>query len=737
MAYQDSSEPAASGNALATANTTLTKPARSDDPFEKLVRWSDPRKTLNIADDLDDDKLNEIGAKCKKGYDIDVTSRSDWMDRSKDAMKLAMQLAEKKTTPWEGASNVIYPLMTMAAVEFAARAYPAIIAGRSVVKGVVCGDDTGTPKMGQDGTPLVQMTQAGPQPVWASAPGEKTARSNRIGEHMSWQLLTEQPEWEQEEDKMLHILPVVGSVFRKSFFDPQWSRNMSLMVRAEKLVINYWAKSLELAPRLSEEIQLYPYEIEERIRGELFTEQPYQSTSSSGDEDDPRDFIEQHRRLDLDGDGYEEPYIVTWHKDTNKVARIVARYDPEGIHILRRDRKILKIDPIHYYTQFEFLPNMEGGIYGMGFGQLLSPINESINTAINMLFDSGTRQVHGGGFVGRGLSMHTGSVKFKMGEYKIVNAPGGKIRDAIVQMEIPQPSGVLFSLLGMLIDAGKDVARIKDILMGEAKAGTMQPTTLLALIEQGLKVFTGIYKRTFRAHKSEFEKLFRLNRIYGQENSQYKVGSDWKSISLDDYRKGGGVEPVSDPNMVSDMQRLGRAQFLQGYQNDPLCDPLFIRRTIFEAANLENIDKILVKELPKPPPDPKVLESAAKLEHDEKELEFKCRLMKAQEIQTLTAAIKNMADVDKIISDDQRGWVTQQWDILRHLAEGVAQIGPGGQRQIAGPASGGDELDGMVPIPLSPDGGGPPIAGPDGQPLSMNLPGMTPPAGGQPPGGMV
>ena len=174
-----------------------------------------------------------------------------------------MQVAQEKSFPWPKASNVIYPALTIAAIQFGARSYPAIVQGRNVVKGIVIGPDKGIPQISpQDGTPLVQMTEQGPQPLWAVPPGGKLERADRIGEHMSWQLLEEMKEWARETDRMLHMLPIIGTVFRKSYFDPGFQCNRSVMVTAQNLVINYWAKSLETAARGSEEIKLYPREIE-------------------------------------------------------------------------------------------------------------------------------------------------------------------------------------------------------------------------------------------------------------------------------------------------------------------------------------------------------------------------------------------------------------------------------------------------------------------------------------------
>src|SRR3990167_592199 len=213
---------------------------------------------------------------------------------------------------------------------------------------------------------------------------------------MSWQLLEEQPEWEEETDRLLTVLPIVGCEFRKSYFDPTDGRNVSVRVSAENCVINYWAKSVETAPRVSEIIRFYPYELEELKRAGLFRDVDYMPDGATNDRSAPIEFIEQHRRLDLDQDSYEEPYTVTVHKATGKVARIAARYEPEGVMLRGSEdgqgHVVAKIQPVHFYTKYDFLKNPDGGIYGVGFGHYLGHINISINTSLNMMFDAGHLQ---------------------------------------------------------------------------------------------------------------------------------------------------------------------------------------------------------------------------------------------------------------------------------------------------------------------------------------------------------
>ena len=635
-------------------------------PHARLIRWIE---STNIAEDLSEDQLNTIGMQVKREFELDDDSRSDWLKENREAFKLAMQVAEKKTFPWTNASNVIFPLMTVAAVQFAARAYPAIIAGREVVKGGVLGSDRGTPQMGPDGTPAVQIGPDGqPKPIWQIEPGAKRKRADKIASHMSWQLLNEMEEWEDDTDTLLHVLPIVGCDFRKSYFDPAENCNVSCRVSAQNLVINYWAKSMKRAQRISELMWYYPHEIKEMERSGLWLEQEY-TASSSGDDDNkidtedldaPREFIEQHRRLDLDEDGYAEPYIVTIHKTTGKVVRIVARYDADGVEI--RNGEIVRIKPVQYYTKYDFLPNPEGGIYGIGLGKLLGPLNHSVNTIINQLVDAGTLANTPSGFIGRGLSMHSGSVKFKMGEFKVVNAPGGRIRDAIVPMEFKEPSQVLFALLGSLVDAAKDVASIKDVLTGETVSANMSPTTLMGMIDQGLQVFVGIYKRVHRAWKKELDKLYRLNRTYLDDETGFPAKDNWQDISREDYADDVAVFPVSDPSMVSNQQRLARAELLRSYTGDPLINQVEIRRRTLDAADIPDIDDLIVEQ---PPQDPAMIMATMEAQLAQAKEQREAAKSRSEEIKNYAQAVNFLAQADKASADENIGWATQQLDFLR------------------------------------------------------------------------
>jgi len=356
----------------------------------------------NVAELLDEETLVDLAAEAIKGYTEDDNSREEWKEKQKSYMKLALQVMEAKSTPWPNAANIKYPLLTTATMAFGARAYPSLITSPSIVKGRVTGFDPD---------------------------GEKAKSAERIGKHMSYQLIEEMDEWEEDMDKLSVSLPIVGCMFKKTYFSPSRQKNVSELVYPMKLVVNYWTKSLKTSPRITHEIDLTDNQIQERISAELFVDQVYEKRHVKGDETTneihgiqeppqgpttPHESFEQHAWIDLDDDGYKEPYIVT--VVDGLIARIVANFDETTV--TTKGETIVCIEKIEYFTKYGFIPNPDGSFYDVGFGLLLGPINESINTTINQLTDAGTISNRQGGFLGRGIRLKSGETTFKPGEWK-------------------------------------------------------------------------------------------------------------------------------------------------------------------------------------------------------------------------------------------------------------------------------------------------------------------------------
>lgn len=575
-----------------------TKP--SGKKFRALV------EEINIAESLDEEQLNQIGEDCRRGYEIDKESRKEWETSFDNWVKLAKQVQEERSFPWQGASNVKYPLMTTAAMQFAARAYPSLVPSNGqIVKARTIGKD---------------MT------------GAKMELATRVSTYMSYQIMHEIPYWEEDMDKMLIQLPVVGMMFKKTYWDSVKKTPVSTLVSPKNLIVNYWTKNLKESERISEEIEMSSRVLKERQLSKIFLDidlgpapLPQDSKASGADDTIPYVLIEQHTFLDLDDDGYNEPYIVTFHRETGKVLRIVARYDEKGI-FLNDDGDLIKLEPIQYYTKFGFVPNPDGSFYDIGFGCLLGPINESVNTLINQLIDAGSLNNLQSGFLGKGLRLRMGDYGFKPGEWKTVNAVGDDLKKQIVPLPTKEPSNVLFQLMGSLITSGKELASVAEIFTGKMPGQNTPATTTMATIEQGMKVFTAVYKRIFRSLAEEFEKIYDINATYLNPETYASI-VDVK-VGPEDFSSKYDICPGADPTAVSQTEKLMKAQGLLELLPTGMLNPVEVIKRVLEAQEQPNWEQILNPQVaqtgqpPEPPPDPKLQEMQMKGQLEQQKMQM-------------------------------------------------------------------------------------------------------------------
>ena len=618
----------------------------------------------NIVEDFSDEKLIEIGADVFDEYTIDEVSREAWMRQHDEIFELANHVLEEKRRGGETVSNVKYPILATAALQYSARAYPNIVKGADVVKCQIIGSDVS---------------------------GNKATKGKRVQQHMSYQILEQMDSWEEEMDQLLVNHCLIGCTFKKTFYDQVDKKNISEIVYAKDLCVNYYAGSLEKARRATHIIELYPNEIIERIRSGSFIDFDFEKEAAGNDgkrdesdKDLPHRFLEQHRWLDLDEDDYKEPYVVTIHETSKKVVRIIPRFDAAGIQI-NKAGQISRILPTQYFTQFPFLPAFDGNFYKMGFGSLLfAPIN-IVNTIFNQLLDAGTLANRQGGFLGPGIKLKKGgghgSLTFQQGEWKQISYMGDDIRRAVFALPVKEPSNVLFQLLGLMLDAVKELASQAEVLSGEQSKANVPATTTLALIEQGLKVFSAIYKRVYRSLKSEFKKLRRLNTMFltdedynniidytqtvqdpqtGESVVQQVMASvieDYGDVWMD-------IMPVSGSADVSDTQRTIKAQALLEMRGQGLNDEAINKRYL-EALQIPDINEILPPEGSEPPPDPKILIEQEKLRLKSVELELDARRQMAEEAEKQAKVMQYWANSIKLLAEAEAAEAGPQLELYK------------------------------------------------------------------------
>ena len=598
--------------------------------FDDLVEFEEMQNIAELAD-LD---LEKIGQDVVDGYDADLRSRESWEGEMKEAMELALQVRETKNFPWQGASNVKMPLLTEAAIHFNSMMYPALIPPTDIVKARIVGED---------------------------AMGEKEAQSIRVSKHMSYQVLEEMEEWEEEMDVGLMILPIMGNAYKKTYFDPNKGRNISEVLSPSEFVVDYYTKTLADAYRKTQILSYTRNDVRKRVLFGDFLDvdlgdPQVEDQEKEGEAPTVLDksvtykFLEQHTYLDIDDDGLEEPYIVTVEYKSRKVVRITAGYS--SVNILKNaEGEILDAPQDEYFTKYGFVPNPDGSFLDLGLGKLLAPTNHTVNTLINQLIDAGTRSVTGGGFLGRGIKIKGGNLKFKMGEYKRVDATGDDLRKSIVHLPSTEPSSVLFSLLNLLITSGQRLASTLDSQVGENPGQNQKATTSAIVQENGQKIFNGIYKRCHRSLKKELKKIFQLNSVNLPAESYLNIlDGDYpaemqRTIHRSDYDMNSmNIIPAADSAYTSQQQRMAKSRALMEKLPTGLVNPQETVRRALEAEEQANIPKLM--EVPQSPPPIEQLEFEHQKTMDIARLNLDRLISQREDIKVRANAILALANAE-------------------------------------------------------------------------------------------
>jgi len=572
----------------------------------KITLTKDVIESPNLAELFSKDDLGTLGVYVFEAYQSDVQSREPWIKRNTAALDLAMQVQKDKNFPWPNASNVAFPLITIAALQFHSRAYPAILPSSEPI----------------------QCRVNGPDPD-----GIKTSKAERVGKYMSWQVMEQDTDWEEQLDRALIYVPIAGTGWKKTYWDGGKECNQSDFIPATDLVLNYWAKSVSDCAVKTHIIPMSRNTMHSRILEGVFCDvreeawytadapMPDQSASSQArdnrmgatvpqpSESTPFICLEQHCCLDLDGDGYEEPYIITIEQSTQCVLRVVCRFDREGDIERTPSGEIIRIHGTEYFTKIPFLPSPDGGIMDIGFGTLLGPLNESVNSTINQLLDAGTLANTAGGFLGRGAKIRGGVYNFSPFQWNRVDSTGDDLKKSILPLPIREPSNVLFQLLSLLINYTEKISGAVDVATGGNPGQNTPASTFNGMIDQGQKVYAAIFKRIWRSMKEEFKKLYLLNGRYLSSEGEM-FGGNQKYISKADFLGDpSSIVPVADPNVLSDQARLQQAVGLVSVaKGNPAFDQDEVTRTLLRAMKIPNIDQVYkgVKNAPPPPPDIKI-----------------------------------------------------------------------------------------------------------------------------------
>ena len=503
----------------------------------------------NIAEALPDQLLNKISSDLMAGVEADKSSRSDWEKTYTDGLQyLGMKFDEDRSEPFEGASGVIHPLLGEAVTQFQAQAYKELLPANGPVKTQVVGEYNSEVEM----------------------------QAERVKDFMNYQIVHKMEEYDEELDQLLFYLPLAGSAFKKVHYDENLGRAVSKFVAPEDLIVPYYTTDLESCARITNVIKMSENDIL-KLQASGF----YRSVPLSGDEDpgtnsevqdeidklsgmqpsyddgDVNIVYEIHCDLNLEGfedvgedgepTGIKLPYIVTIDTNSGKVLAIRKNF---------KDGDPLK-KKIEYFVHFKFLPGL--GFYGFGLTHMIGGLSKASTSIMRQLIDAGTLANLPAGFKTRGIRIRDEDSPLQPGEFRDVDAPGGSLRESIQPLPFKEPSGTLLSLLGLLVDEGKQFASIAEINVGQGNPQAPVGTTM-ALLERSTKVLSAIHKRLHAAQKKEFKLLSDVFKDYLPPEYPYNIAGGNRQIKVQDFDDRVDIMPVSNPDVFSTSQRIAMAQ---------------------------------------------------------------------------------------------------------------------------------------------------------------------------------
>ena len=556
----------------------LTKEEPSADDFD-----------ANLAEYIDAGTLTQICGDLLSDIQGDISSRKDWMQTYTDGIELLGMKIEERAEPWEGACGVYHPLLSEALVKFQAETVMETLPAAGPVKTVIVGKET----------------------------PEIIESADRVQKDMNYQITDVMTEYRPEHERMVWGLGLSGNAFKKVYFDPSLNRQVSIFVPAEDLIVPYGASDLQTAERVTHVMRKTENELRklqvagfyrdvdlgdpvaafDDVEKKIAEKMGFQATS-----DDRYKILEIQVNLDIPG--YEDkdedgnptgialPYIVTIEKGTQNVLAIRRNWRPEDETKQKRN----------HFVHYGYVPGF--GFYCFGLIHLVGAFAKSGTSIIRQLVDAGTLSNLPGGFKTRGLRVKGDDTPISPGEFRDVDVPSGAIKDNLMTLPYKEPSQVLYSLLGTIVEEGRRFASAGDIKIADMSANSPVGTTL-AILERTLKVMSAVQSRVHYSMKQELKLLKDIIRDYTPEEYDYEPEEGSPRAKQSDYDLV-TVIPVSDPNAATMAQKIVQYQaVLQLAQGAPQIYNLpQLHRQMLDVLGIRNAQKLIPLKDDQKPRDP-------------------------------------------------------------------------------------------------------------------------------------
>jgi hypothetical protein len=318
--------------------------------------------------------------------------------------------------------------------------------------------------------------------------------------------------------------------------------------------------------------------------------------------DDRFKLLEMHVDVDLPGHedkdekgektGIALPYVITIEKNTQTVLAIRRNWHPEDDTRQKRN----------HFVHYSYIPGF--GFYAFGLIHLIGAFAKSGTSIIRQLVDAGTLSNLPGGFKTRGLRVKGDDTPIAPAEFRDVDVSSGTIKDNIMTLPYKEPSQVLYTLLGTIVEEGRRFAGAADLKISDMSANSPVGTTL-AILERTLKVMSAVQARIHYAMKQEFVLLRDIIRDYTPEEYNYEPEEGTPRAKKSDYDLV-TVIPVSDPNAATMAQKVVQYQaVMQLAQGAPqLYDLPYLHRQMLEVLGIQNAEKLVKLDEDQKPMDP-------------------------------------------------------------------------------------------------------------------------------------
>ena len=594
----------------------------------------------NLAERISHDELSRICEELLQGVADDLQSRQEWIeDRALGVKLLGLKIelpnvqGASDGAPVEGMSKVRHPLLLEAVLRFQANARSELLPTDGPVK--IRNDDT-TPSVVED-----QIATA-------------------LEQDLNHYLTAVATEYYPDTDRMLLMTGFGGTGFKKVYTCPLRGRPVSESVDADDLIVNQSATDLANAQRVTHRSMMRPSVVKrmqilgvyrdislgdaklpqsDALQQEEKSQQGISESQSLRPGDREREIYEVYCELDIAGfehkhkgkiTGLEIPYVVTLDTSSREVLRIQRNYD-ESDDPLPTARK--------RFVKFPFVPGI--GFYDIGLLHILGNTTNAITAAWREMLDCGM-YANFPGFLMQDIGgrQNTNIFRVPPGGGAPIKTNGVPIKEAVMPLPYStQQMPATMQLVQDMAETGRRIGGTAEVQVGEGRAD-VPVGTVMAMIDQAIKVMNAVHKRMHAAQAEEFQLLKREFKehpetLYGRG---CKSKTPWDKTKFLAALNNCDLVPQADPNTSSTGQRLMKVMALkqlQGANQTGLYDPIKVDTAVLAAIGWPNPEEFFVPPAARQNPPPQLIQMQAQMANEKTEAgakatEAQARMVEAQ-----------------------------------------------------------------------------------------------------------